>query len=97
MNLKGKEKIYLRGLGHKLKPIVHIGKEGLSEEFIANLNDCLEQHELFKIKILDSAPAGKKEIAKEVEKATKGSVVQSIGKTLLLYKPFKDNPVITLT
>lgn len=96
MKLTGKDKVYLRGLGHNLKPIIQIGKEGVSEEFAANLEDCLDQHELLKIKILENAPGDKKALAAEVEKATGGSVVQIIGKTLTLYRPFREEPGIAL-
>ncbi len=96
MNITGKDRVYLRGLGHRLKPILQVGKEGITGEFILNLEDCQKDHELLKIRILESAPAEKKEIAEEIEKATKGAVVQIIGKTLLYYHPFKEEPVIKL-
>ena len=96
MKLTSKQKKHLKGLGHHLKPIIQIGKDGVSKEFIANLDDCLEHHELLKIKVLENAPDEKGELATQIEKKTKGCVAQIIGKTLLFYRPFKEEPEIKL-
>lgn len=96
MKLSSKQKSYLKGLGHHLKPIIQVGKDGASEKFIANLEDALLHHELLKIKVLDNTPVEKKEIAGQIEKLSKGNVVQIIGHTLLYYRRFKEEPVIVL-
>jgi RNA-binding protein len=96
MKLTGKDKHYLRGLGHHLKPILQIGKNGVSEDFITNLERELEHHELLKIKVLESSPVDKKRVANEIEKVSSANIAQIIGKTLLLYRPFKEEPQITL-
>lgn len=96
MKLTSKQKKYLKGLGHHLKPIIQLGKDGVSKEFVANLDDCLEHHELIKIKVLENAPDERGEIALKIEKKAKGSVAQIIGKTLLFYRPFKEEPEIKL-
>lgn len=96
MKLSSKQRSYLKGLGHHLKPIIQVGKDGVSEKFITNLEDVLEHHELLKIKVLDNAPEDKKEIALHIEKASKGAIVQIIGHTLLYYRPFAEEPVIAL-
>ena len=96
MKLTSKQKKYIKGLGHPLKPIIQIGKDGVSKEFITNLDDCLEHHELIKIKVLENAPDEKGELATQIEKKTKGCVAQIIGKTILFYRPFKEEPEIKL-
>ncbi len=96
MKLTGKERRYLRSLGHPMKPILQIGKDGLSEEFLSNLEESLDHHELLKIKVRDSAPSDKKGLAMEIERATGGVIAQIIGKTLLFYRPFKEEPEIRL-
>lgn len=96
MKLKGKDRAYLRGLGHHLKPIIQIGKEGVTENFLSNLEDCLEKHELIKIRILENAPEEKKILAEQIDRKTGGKVIQIIGKTLLFYRPFKQEPLIRL-
>ena len=96
MKLTGKDRVFLRGLGHGIKPIIQIGKGGLSDEFTQNIMDCFESHELIKVKVLEKAPKDKKALATEIEKAAGCAVAQIIGNTLLLYRPFKEEPGIKL-
>jgi RNA-binding protein len=49
--LKGSQRKYLRGVAHSYKPLVQIGKEGLSEGVLGAIDDALEAHELIKVKI----------------------------------------------
>ena len=48
--LTGTQRKYLRGQAHGLKPVVQIGKAGLTEGVIKNLREALEHHELIKVK-----------------------------------------------
>ena len=96
LKLTSKDKAYLRGLGHHLKAFLQLGKDGISEAFTSNLEAELEHHELIKVKILDNAPGDKKSFSAPIEKAVHCTVVGLIGKTLLLYKPFKEDPQIKL-
>jgi RNA-binding protein len=52
--LKGSQRKYLRGDAHSYKPIVQIGKEGLSENVIRAIDAALQSHELIKVKSLPS-------------------------------------------
>ena len=94
LKLTGKQKNYLRGLGHHLKPLIQIGKDGVSADFVGNLDAELERHELIKVKVLENAPEGKKDIASSIEKKTGGAVVQIIGKIVLVYRPSKEDTKI---
>jgi hypothetical protein len=51
MTLSEPQKKYLRGLGHALKPIVMVGDAGVSASVVAELDACLEHHELVKIRV----------------------------------------------
>ena len=51
--LKGFQKKHLKGLAHSLKPVVQIGKEGVTEGVIRAVDEGLFQHELIKIKFTD--------------------------------------------
>ena len=94
--LTGKQNAHLRALGHHLKPLLQLGKAGLSPEFLRKTAAALEQHELIKVKLLQNCPLGKDEAAQEITKALDCALAQSIGKTLLLYKPNPKEPVIVL-
>lgn len=76
----------LRGIGHKLEPIVMIGGNGITDSVIEETLRALNDHELIKVKI----PAGDGETRKahgnELAAATGSEVVHRIGRMVLLYK-----------
>ncbi|MBC8258313.1 MAG: ribosome assembly RNA-binding protein YhbY [SAR324 cluster bacterium] len=94
--MTGKQKRYLRALAHPLKPLVNLGKQGLSSESRREIETQLLDHELIKLKILDSCPLSKKECANELSRVEGLEVVQVIGKTLVLYSPHPEEPEIKL-
>ena len=94
--MTGKQKRYLRKLAHPLKPSVKIGKQGLSPENKREIEVQLMDHELVKLKVLDSCSLSKKECANELGKIKDLEVVQVIGKTLVLFCPHPDDPEIKL-
>ncbi len=94
--MTGKQKRYLRALAHPLKPVVNLGKQGFSRETRREIEVQLLDHELIKLKVLDSCPFTKKECADELSRAKSLEVVQVIGKTLVLYCPHPDEPEIEL-
>lgn len=93
--LTGKQKRYLRALGHKLKPVIQIGKKEIEEALINEANAALEHHELIKVKLLESCMLDKKEASEALAEACSAEVAQILGKTFLLYRPAK-TPVIVL-
>jgi RNA-binding protein len=86
--LTGKEKRALRAEGNLLKPEVWIGKEGVTSGSITNIENTFNTKELVKIKIQESCPLDKKDVGEIVCQKTGAELVQIIGRTLLLYKPF---------
>lgn len=88
--LSAKQIKYLRGLGHKLSPLVLIGKEGMSAQLLEAVDAELANHELLKVKIGSNSGLDKNEAALRIPEATASALVQFIGKTLLLYRPNPD-------
>jgi RNA-binding protein len=93
--LTGKQKRYLRGLGHDLKPVVMIGKHELEEGVIKETDLALASHELIKVKLQENCMVDRHDAAQELAEATGSEVAQVLGKTFLLYRPAKE-PVISL-
>lgn len=85
-SLSNAQKKYLRKLSHDLNPLAFIGKEGLGENVYDAIDSALESHELIKVKILNNSPVHKKEAAETVPRASGSTLVQLIGKTLILYR-----------
>ncbi len=84
--LNSKQKKFLKGLGHSLTPVVSVGKEGLGDKILKATTLELSRHELIKIKVGKSSPASRQETAEILSTGTGSSLIQIIGKTILLYK-----------
>jgi RNA-binding protein len=93
--LTGKQKRYLRGLGHNLKPVLQVGKNEINEALLAEADYALATHELIKVRILESCDMDRHEVADTLSKATGAEPVQVLGRTLLIYRK-GENPVIEL-
>lgn len=94
--LRGKQRRYLRGLGHHLDPIVQVGKEGISDGLAGATEAALEQHELIKVRFGESAGDDRHGMAEALAARTRSELVQVLGRTALLYRPRPEEPTITL-
>ena len=94
--LTGKQRSFLRALAHPLKPVVQIGHGGLTDAVLTAIDGALSTHELIKVRITGQEEIDADELALEVEAGTRSSVAQVIGKTLVVYRARKKDPVIVL-
>ena len=76
----------LRSYGSLLKDLVFIGKEGLTDNVIAQINDNLYAHELIKIKVQKNTPDDIKTLANEISDKCNCEIVAVIGSKILVYK-----------
>ncbi len=88
--LTGKQKRYLRGLGHVLKPVILVGKGELNEPLIRETAMALESHELIKVRILESCLMDRHEVAEALAGGCGAEVAQVLGRTLLLYRKARE-------
>lgn len=93
--LSGKQKRFLRGMGHALEPVITIGKHEITEALVAETDAALDRHELIKVRILDSTLLDRHEAAENLGSACGAEVAQVLGRTFLLYRQKKE-PVIIL-
>lgn len=90
--LTSKERARLRSMGNELEPIFQIGKSGVTEEIINQLDQALTARELIKVRVLKNCPFEPEEVAQEVSEATGSELVQVIGRNFLIYREeLKDN------
>jgi RNA-binding protein len=94
MALTGKQRRSLRALGHGLAPVVQLGKGGLSGALVEAVDQALTDHELIKVKLLDTFEMDRHVAAQELAQQTKSEVAQVLGKTILLYRPDPEDPRI---
>lgn len=84
--ITNKQKSTLRSLANNLKPVFQIGKEGITPNVINTVDDALEAHELIKLNVLKTCPQSIQEVAIELSVGTHCEVVQTIGRTVVLYR-----------
>lgn len=89
-NLTSKERAYLRSLANTMDPIFQYGKDGLSENFIKQIDDAIEVRELIKISVLENADADGKELAAEICEKAQCQSVQIIGRRIVFYRQARD-------
>jgi len=70
------------------KPTIWIGKSGVSQELLNEIEKQLDKKEMVKIKILKSALKENetKQLASRIAEQTEASLVDVRGHTLMLYK-----------
>ena len=96
MSLSKKQIKFLRAKCHELKPVIMMGQKGLTVEVLNELDIALTHHELVKIKLSIDDRDLRKQVAAEICEKSQSEEVQSIGKTLTVYRVNPDKAVIEL-
>ena len=94
--MTSKQRAYLMSLASNLNPIFQIGKSSLTPEITEAINECFNNNELIKIAVLKNCMDDPRAIGEVVAERTHSQLIQVIGKKIVLYKPNKDKPKITL-
>lgn len=94
--LTGKQRSYLKRKAHKIEPIFQLGKSGLTENFLKQVEEALEARELIKIKILQNCELDPTITANEIAENLGAEFVQSIGSKFVIYKESNKNKKIEL-
>jgi RNA-binding protein len=84
----------LRGLANPLRPIVHVGEAGVSDQVLRALDEALLAHELVKVRLL--APEDKKATARAIADKSGAALCGLVGHTVILYRPHPEDPRIEL-
>ncbi|MBD8512814.1 ribosome assembly RNA-binding protein YhbY [Photobacterium sp. WH77] len=93
MNLSTKQKQYLKGLAHSLKPVVLMGANGLTEAVLSEIELALNHHELIKVKVAAEERETKLLIVDAIVRETQAEKVQVIGNILVLYRQSEDRKI----
>jgi RNA-binding protein len=76
----------LKARGQLLKPTLKVGKEGLTPQFLAALDEALKHHELLKVKF-DHHKESKKELAPQLAEKSGSQLIMRVGNVVVLYRP----------
>jgi len=93
MSLTATQKRYLRGLCHDLRPIVAIGKHGITPAVLLELSTALDHHELVKVKLAGEV---RKEQIGQIEHGTEAILVQSVGHVACFFRRNEKQPRLAL-
>ncbi|HLP80759.1 MAG TPA: ribosome assembly RNA-binding protein YhbY [Nitrosomonas sp.] len=77
----------LKARAHALQPVVMIGKTGLSDNVIDEVDRGLTSHELIKIKVHVDDRAARNTLFEEICQRLNAAAVQHIGKIFVIYRP----------
>ena len=94
--ITSKQRSFLRGMAHDLEPTVYIGKSGLTENIIKEMETGLETRELVKVKLQEGCDLTPKDVANELAGRLRAEYVQAIGRKFTLYRQSKDHKQIEL-
>ena len=76
----------LKSQAQRLKATLKVGKEGLSPQFLAALDETLKRHELIKVKF-DGFKEQKKELAPQLAEKSRSRLLTRVGNVVVLYRP----------
>lgn len=95
--LTSRQRAHLRSLAHGQDPLIHIGKEGVTEAVVEAIEEAFNTRELVTIRVLDAAPEDERATAEAIVSSLDDvQIVRTIGHTALLYRPHPDEPEINL-
>jgi len=94
--LTGKQKRFLRSKAHHLNPIFQVGKGGVNENMVKQIDEVLEARELIKVSILQNCEDDRDTVAEQLSRGAKAELVQIIGNTIVLYKESRENKQLVL-
>ncbi len=86
MTLSNKQKQFLKGEAHSLKPVVLLGSNGLTEGVVMEIQSALEIHGLIKVKVPTDDRETKALIFEAIVRETGATKLQTIGHTIVLYR-----------
>ena len=88
--LTSSERNILRKEAHTLKPVIMVGKNGVTPRLTAAVDAALTDHELIKVKFLDFKE-DRRELSSSVANSVQAEVISVIGNIAILYREFEED------
>ena len=87
--LTGSQRKHLRGLAHRYRPVVQVGKSGLTDAVVGSIDEALTARELIKVQIFTERDE-RQRIASDVEQRLDCECVGSVGRMAIFFRPHPD-------
>ena len=94
--LTSKQRAYLKAMANSIDAIFQVGKGGVPDTLIKQVDDALEVREIVKIRVLNNSPTDAKDAAQEIAHKTSSELVAVIGGRFVLYRKSVKEPKISL-
>lgn len=94
--ITSKQRAYLRGLANNIDTIFQIGKGGIGDNFLKQMEDALEAREIVKVKVLETAFMSAREACEIVCEEIGAEPVSCVGNKFVVYKESVNNKQIKL-
>lgn len=88
--LTSKQRAKLRGIANTLEPVIMVGKGGVTDNVVSEVENAFNTRELVKGKVLESALLTAREVCDQLAERTRADGVQAIGSKFVLYRENKD-------
>lgn len=82
----------LRARAHALSPVVAVGHNGLSASVLAEIDRCLQAHELIKVRVIGAERDERDALQAQICAGVEAIPVQHIGNILVVYREKADDP-----
>ena len=87
--MTSKDRAYLRGIAMKMEPTAQVGKNGITDTLLKQIDDQLEAREMIKVSVLQNADLDARAVANDIAEAVNCEVVQVLGFKITLYRVSK--------
>lgn len=94
--LTGKQRSHLKSIANNIESIFQLGKNGLTENFVKQIDDALETREIVKVNVLKNCSLDPTEVANELVEGLSAEFVQSIGRKFVIYRESIEHKKIEL-
>ena len=94
--LTSKQRAVLRSHGNSMETILQVGKSGVGDTLIKQVDDALTARELIKLRVLENSMLTAREAAGQLAEAVNADVVQVIGTRFVLFRRNPKKPLYEL-
>ena len=84
--LNSRQRAQLRGMANSYETIFQVGKGGINEQLLKQVDEALEARELIKLRTLENSPETSRSAADEFAEKLGADVVHVIGSRFILYR-----------
>ena len=91
-----KQRARLRAMCNVMEPVLHIGKDGITDNLVKQCWDTLEARELIKVTVQKNAPFDAREACEELCERVHAEPVQVIGSKFCIYRQARKDSKIRL-